>query len=163
MRFRHALAALGALLAVAAGGEARAQTPETAARSFEFFLTVPLRLTNLRPAVTGGVVACVVGPLGVAAVARPGLHPAERVGFGVAPFSVDPGTRAFWGDVTVAVDAEPGKDVAAATHYKCWLQLGGGGDAAAATGLPRSDAPEAHLVPRADSQSSLVITGEVPR
>ena len=134
-----------------------------AAQERDFRLVVPVRLTKLMPAITGGVVVCVVGPPSIAADSRPLPHSAERVGVGVSTFSVDQKSRGFSGEVVVAFDAEPGKEPAVATHYKCWLQLDTGTDASSATGVPRADASELHLVPRPDAPSSVVVTGEVPR
>jgi hypothetical protein len=128
----------------------------------DFSLGVPVRLTSLVPGVTGGLVACVVGPLSITAVQRPTTHPAERVGFGVEPFKVDAG-RGFVGTVTVAFDADTGKEPTAATHYKCWLQLTSEPDAPGAAGVPRADATDPVLLPRPGTSFSQVTTGEIPR
>ncbi len=128
----------------------------------DFNLTVPVRLSSLVPGVTGGIVACVVGPVSIATVQRAVTHGAERVGFGVEPFTVD-GSRGFSGTVTVSFDADAGKDPAAATHYKCWLQLTANPDAPGAVGVPGGDATDPLLLPRPGTPFSQVITGELPR
>lgn len=128
----------------------------------DFSLNVPVKLSNLAQAVTGGIVACVVGPVSIATVQRPVTHPGERVGFGVEPFAVDAG-RGFADTVTVAFDADPGKDPTAATHYKCWLQLTTNPDAPGAVGVPRRDASDPVLLPRPGTPFTQVITGELPR
>jgi len=133
-----------------------------AAAADDFNLNVPVRLSSLVPGVTGGIVACVVGPMSIAAVQRPNTHAAERVGFGVEPFAID-GGRGFFGTVNVSFDADTGKDPAAATHYKCWLQLTANPEAPGAVGVPRPDATDPVLLPRPGTPFSQVITGELPR
>ena len=147
--------ALGALLlALGATGTAWAE---------DFTLTVPVRLTNLHPSVTGGVVACVVVPEGVATATRPFPHPDDRIGFGAARFAVDGASRGFAGSVVVAFDADPERDPEAATHYKCWLQLARGAGDEETTSVPRPEASEPSLRPRPDAPATLVITGELER
>jgi hypothetical protein len=151
---RRTLAALAGLLALAGAQSARAE---------DFSISVPVRVTNLLPTVTMGVVACVAGPQSVAAAARPNPHAADRIGSGAETFRVDRESRGFVGTVVVSFDADPGKDVVAATHYKCWLQLGTGPDGRGGMGAPRSEATEPHLLPRPNTPATLVITGELPR
>jgi hypothetical protein len=134
-----------------------------AAAAEDFVLTVPVRVSQLLPGIRSGVVACVVGPPAIAGTARPNSHPVDRIGFGVATFPIDQRTRGFTGPVTVVVDAEPGRDAGAATHYKCWLQLGAGEEGTVETALPGPDAAEPHLVPRPNTAATLVVTGELPR
>ena len=144
----------GLLLALGAAGPAWAE---------DFTLTVPVRLTSLHPSVTGGVVACVVGPESVATLARPFTHPDERVGFGAARFTVDRASRGFVGTVVVGFDADAERDPGAATHYKCWLQLTRGAGEQEATSVPRPDAREPYLVPLPDAPATLAVTGELER
>jgi hypothetical protein len=146
---------LAALALVAALAPARAAAED-------FSLSVPVRLSSMVPGVTGGIVACVVGPIAIATVQRPITHSGERVGFGVEPFPVD-SSRAFVGTVTVAFDADTGKDPAAATHYKCWLQLTANPEAPGAAGVPGGDAVDPVLLPRPGTPFTQVITGELPR
>ncbi|HEV8585698.1 MAG TPA: hypothetical protein VGT02_12075 [Methylomirabilota bacterium] len=145
--------AAAALLATLAPGQAAAE---------DFSLNVPVRVSSLVPGIRGGLVACVVGPMSIAAVQRPVTHAGERVGFGVEPFPID-ASRGFAGTVTVAFDADPGKDPAAATHYKCWLQLTANPDAPGAVGVPGVDANDPVLLPRPGTPFTQVITGELPR
>jgi hypothetical protein len=133
-----------------------------AAAAEDFNLSVPVRVSSLVPGVTGGIVACVVGPVSIAAVQRPTTHGGDRVGFGVEPFKID-GGRGFVGTVTVAFDADTGKDPTVATHYKCWLQLTANPDFPGAAGVPRADSADPVLLPRPGTSFSQVTTGELPR
>lgn len=128
----------------------------------DFSLNVPVKLSSLVPGVTGGLVACVVGPGSIAAVQRPITHAGERIGFGIETFPID-SSRSFAGTVTVAFDADTGKDPAAATHYKCWLQLTSNPEKPGAVGVPRVDANDPVLLPRPGTPFTQVITGELPR
>ena len=151
---RRTVAALAMLLTLVGARGAWAE---------DFAINVPVRVSNLLPAVTMGVVACVVGPQAIAAAARAFGHAGDRIGSGAETFRVDRESRGFAGTVVVSFDADPGKDVAAATHYKCWLQLGTGLDGRGGMGAPRSEATEPHLLPRPNTPATLVITGELPR
>jgi len=97
---RRTVAALAMLLTLVGARAAWAE---------DFAISVPVRVTNLLPAVTMGVVACVVGPQAVAAAARAFGHPGDRIGSGAETFRVDRESRGFVGTVVVSFDADPGK------------------------------------------------------
>ena len=81
----------------------------------DFTFTVPVALSNLPPDSRTGGVSCSLhtSPVGTPRTSTVG------VGNGYGSFTISGG--AYGGDVTVAVNANPGVDPATVTHFSCGL------------------------------------------
>jgi hypothetical protein len=95
----------------------------SAANAADFTFNVPVSLKSILPADVPGSVMChvysVVPPPGLGNI--PGG--ATSIGMGSKPFTLSKG--GYSGTVTVAVNADPGKDPANVRGYICALSLGG--------------------------------------
>lgn len=83
----------------------------------DFTITVPVALANLPPDSRTGHMSCQVRTSPVGAP-RSGTVGSGR---GFSNFTISGG--AYNGDVTVAVNADPGVDPATVTHYSCGLSF----------------------------------------
>lgn len=83
----------------------------------DFTFTVPVALSNLPPDSRSGSVTCQLrtSPVGAPRSGTVG------VGNGSGSFTISGG--AYRGDVTVAVNANPGVDPATVTHYSCGVSF----------------------------------------
>ncbi len=115
-----------------------------------FTLTVPVEVHSLLSGIQRVNVDCSVAT-------TEGMT--DIVGLGGAYKDIDTSTGNFTGNVVVAFDAQPGKDPASATFYKCWLTLYAG---PTATMQPSAGAMSPAFRPKPGTSFVPEVTGPVP-